>query len=647
LERRRISKRDLGRGRQIGARHAGLAGLLGRSKDPLSKLALIAAVLAVVFSVALPVLQQASRAPDLPQWDMAHHGLDGLRLSQAVEAGEVWDFFGHLHEMSVWPPLFPLLEAPAFFVFGPDYSVPRVFVAFLFILSLGLALQAGLALGGRHGLAIGLVTLAALAASPFHQLFGTLVMLEVPGALLLLLALAAYWRALETDAAGDWRGAAISASALFFCKFNYGLLWLVPLGLAEARAAAGSWLGLSRWGRAMGRYFVRRFSALTFSLVGLVFLAVYRWGGGLELELGGRVFRSQSLGTPAYLLYVVFLAFLAFKLRRRGKEAWAWWAELEMRHRAWILWIVLPVALWMLAPSHVKDLLGFLENRDSGLGFWNLETWLFYPIAFAEQYAPNPIVGWGALALAAGFLARFPRLDARRQVLALALGVALVAVFLHPYKLSRFFFPAAPLVWLAAAVMLADGAAALGRRLALGRNEVLAPLALAGLALLAAALAGVDTGRLEEDFAARTVPPAVEEVLDGMAGICREGEPSILLGAWNELSPSLIEWHLRQSAPGSSECLVAARDWVGEGSAAELQRRLETSGGETRVLVLERLPGIDPREEAEFRESTAWLAPVRGRLARDPSFEEAETREYPAAGYRLSIYRPSVSSAGG
>ncbi len=92
--------------------------------------------------------------------------------------------------------------------------------------------------GGREIAAelAGGVTAALMLVSPAVHLFGTISMLEVPGALLTLVALWAYSRSLETGRAGNWRGACAAATGLFFLKYNYGLLWLVPLDYPAGRS---------------------------------------------------------------------------------------------------------------------------------------------------------------------------------------------------------------------------------------------------------------------------------------------------------------------------------------------------------------------------------------------------------------------------
>lgn len=603
-------------------------------------LATVLLLIAVVVVTVHPLTELAWHARELPQWDMAKYGVSGLRLAQDLQRLDLVGFAAHLHELSVWPPVFPLLETPFFLVLGPEQRVARLLVVTLFISSLVAAFECGRRLEGGGGgvgglavggLAVGGLAVVALAASPYHQLFGTLVMLEIPGAFFQLLALGAYLRALAQGSERAWRWAAVAATLLFFCKYNYGLLWLVPVVLAEARRASGSWRELARSIVERLRRIDLRRPWTTFLLMALVGLLVLRLSGGFELEIAGQKVQATSLGSPVYVLYLLFLLRWLRRPRENAQRLRVWLSSLAPQGRSLVLAFVFPVGFWMLAPSHTKNFFNFLENRDSGLGFWSLESWLFYPRVFVEGFAPVPALGWLALVLAGVLVARLPWLDERRRVLALALVVTAVAAQLHPYKLPRFFFPVASLVWLAAAVVLVEGVRVLARR-ARGLSALLAPAA-CGLVLWA----GVDLERLERGFAAHTVPSAVRPVADTLVETATSSPEVLLLGTWNLLSPPLVEWELRQRAPEAAGRLhfVRASDGV-EG----VEEQLEALAPGGLVVVIERTAQDDG-----FEAETSWLEPVRRTLPSDPRFERVWQRDFPTAGYRLEAYSRSFSTA--
>ena len=185
-----------------------------------------------------PRLWRLAGESALPQWDMAKYGVSGLRLAGALATLDLPLFLRELNSLSVWPPLFPLLEAPAFLLFGPEPSVASRLVALLFLASLALLPWALSPLAEGGSPAPGLLVAAALAATPFWGAFASLVMLEVPGLLLLVLALGFTLRAIRGEP-GAWPAAYLCSTLLFFCKYNYGLLFIVPLLLFQSAPHAG------------------------------------------------------------------------------------------------------------------------------------------------------------------------------------------------------------------------------------------------------------------------------------------------------------------------------------------------------------------------------------------------------------------------
>ncbi len=73
--------------------------------------------------VALEIAALSVTSARLPRWDMAEHGYDGVALAAALHAGEPLRFVAEIHRMSLWPPLFPLMECPVFLLCGYDVSV--------------------------------------------------------------------------------------------------------------------------------------------------------------------------------------------------------------------------------------------------------------------------------------------------------------------------------------------------------------------------------------------------------------------------------------------------------------------------------------------------------------------------------------------
>src|SRR5206468_2577701 len=93
---------------------------------------------------------------------------------------------------------------------------------------------AGLRLHPTRGPWVGLAAATLALLAPIVRVFGSLCMLEMPGAFLLALTAWLHLRACREPASHSLLVAAgVSATALFFCKYNYGLMWFAALALCE------------------------------------------------------------------------------------------------------------------------------------------------------------------------------------------------------------------------------------------------------------------------------------------------------------------------------------------------------------------------------------------------------------------------------
>jgi hypothetical protein len=596
-------------------------------------------ILAIATLATVEVWQAASTNPNLPQWDMAKYGASGLALADAAARLDLGTFIARAWELDVWPPLFPLVEAAAFLVADDGFETPRRLVALLFF---GCVLAAGWTaweIDRITGPALGAVTAALaaafVAASPFHHLFGALTMLEVPGTLLLLASVACAARWLATGRPGWWTAACATALALFFTKFNYGLLWIVPLLLHEAWRRAGSAGELARGAAARARAFRWRRPWPLFVAAALALVATIPLSGGWDLLVAGAEVRATSTGNPLYALFL--LTVLRYSVLPGPRRRLA--GRLRTAPPVWrtaLLVLALPIALWMLWPEHTKELLGFVENRSSHLPF--AEALLFYPQVFVDRFHASPGLGLAVLATALVVALRLPRLAPGRRLVTLAMLVGLLALLAHPYKMPRFLSPVAPLVWLAAASAFVEAAWQVALRLPRGLGRAVpAAVALASLAL--AARAGVDRPRLEADLALHGVTPAAAPVVAAVAAAAEEAPgDSVLVGSWNMLSPGLVEWEMRRRSPGPVEPELPKLPERLAGEGADAGRILDrTAARAGRVIVLDLAEGALAWNPVWPPEAGRWDG-LRAALAADPRFVAIAEQGFAASGYRLTVY---------
>lgn len=594
-------------------------------------LALGAAPILLLLLVQVPPLWRLAGEPRLAQWDMAKYGVSGLRLAGAIATADLPLLLRELNALSVWPPLFPLLEAPCFLVFGKGEAVASRLVLLLFAAALLLLPWALAPLSARRSPAAGWLAAAAVASAGLYHSFATLAMLEVPGFFLQVLALGFTLRALRSEP-GAWRATYLCCTLLFFCKYNYGLLYIVPLLVFRARLGVAEW---SDFGAMAGKFWRSgrwRSPLLLGGAAAVLALALLRATGGLEFAAFGRPVSIRSIGNPALLLlWLALLAALWGRERRRALLRRL--AEIDGEQQGLLRYLAAPILLWLLVPPHLKDFLDFVENRSSPFGFFSAESLLFYPRVFLAAFSPGYLAGGAILLLALAGLA-WLRGSQALSFLGLWLLVAGGAVALHPYKLDRFFFPVAlAVVALAAAVASRALEALPGRFGKLPAMPIVAGL----LALAAAAAGGLRASEVRRELALRSVPAAVGEVLDAVlettAGAGRE-QPALLLGTWNLASPWLVEWRAWQSSAGWSRPALPLlpRQLAGRPGGEALAAKL--TAGPPLVLLLEPLA-----ENGSYAAETAELAPALARLGDGALFRAEPGREFPAAGYRLRAWR--------
>jgi hypothetical protein len=583
----------------------------------------------------------------VPLWDEAAHGFAGVRVAEALRHLDLIAFLRAINDQVVWPFVHSLMLAPAYLVMGDGLAAMEAVSIALYVATAVLLMVAGTTMHSARGVWIGLLAATFALLSPQFGVFGTLGMLEMSGAFLLVLAFVLHARAAgEPLRRRRLAAAGCATTALFLCKYNYGLMWLIPL-------AAWEWGRLDDASRARGVAVLRmplrvswwlRPMPLGLALGALAIAAILLTGGG-EITLLGRRMTFHSPGNLAYALWLALLLWLLVPRRARPSRAtWVWRGSPE-RVRILLLTVALPLAIWFTIPwpNRVRELVGFVANRDSGVPLWKLDGLLFYPRAFVHDYSPSPWIGWAVLLLA------FPWLGDRREAPARLAWQAFLFGFLatafHRYRDSRFLFTVSPLLWLCSARNAVTLAAAVLDRLPRRRLQDLA-WSLAAVAILASAWF---LGPSSSDLAARRRPlrspasviAALDAVLETIAphaiapdaalastegarpasGQPRAG-PSVLLGYSNVLSPALLAWRAHVARP---EIPLAAlpkrvpRFGAGEDAAA-IEARLDWLDQHAGVVIgaiaEEAAPRLGPEYREEVRIERATLARLRAATRR-------------------------------
>ncbi|MEO5616543.1 MAG: hypothetical protein ABIS67_02120, partial [Candidatus Eisenbacteria bacterium] len=174
--------------------------------------------------------------PSLPLWDEAAHGYAGVQVADAFRHFNPLELFLALNRQVVWPFVHSLLLAPALLLGGNTFAAAEAASLALYAATILAIFFAGTLLHPTRGALVGLAAASLALLAPSYRLFGSLAMLEIPGALLLAIALSLHaLAAREPLVPGRLRAAGLATTALFLCKYNYGLMWLLPLAFWEWR----------------------------------------------------------------------------------------------------------------------------------------------------------------------------------------------------------------------------------------------------------------------------------------------------------------------------------------------------------------------------------------------------------------------------
>lgn len=587
-------------------------------------------VMAAGLAAQLMRIAGTSRRP--PRWDEAHHGFDGLSLADAVSRLDAIDLIRNLHRMAYWPPGFPLLEMPAFWIAGSDFGTPRAAMGIVFGTCVIAILGCALRLGGGAGALAGILAAALLCTSPMFHLYGTIVMLELPGAMLLLLSFWTYAGYLRSGSRRDLIRACIAALALFFCKYNFGIMWFAAVTVHEA-----VWVLPARvWQSALST--LRSAPRVTQALAGFL--------GLFTCSMAALVLTRRSPANPISFLIALLVILFLTRPRRNARALRRWVGGLRERYRIPLMAVVVPIIVWLAIPPHMKAFFYAVMNRGTHYSLAQHATW--YPKDWMHAYSISPAIG--AVTLVIGLLPisllRLARATPAERLLTVALWIGCASVTLHPLKEARFLLVVAPLLWLSFAMnavrMLSWVASSAIRRKGIaeawrGVDAGVAVLAIAAaFPLAASALRAHDPARASAAFEGFTLPEDTLPVLDAVIDCAERADATTIAGTWDGFSPKLLAWRWYQRHGGREESRIPTgpkrRDVVPEPSRFLTQ--CASNDRRDGLVVLERLEGSSLLPGI-FDQETGWLQGLRDAVAREASFTLAGERAFPDAGYRM------------
>lgn len=426
------------------------------------------------------------RAGDAGWWWLTHdrhtHYLLGMNLAHDVRHLDLPRLRHDLDALRVWGPLHALLQGAVQLVVGPDHRLAILPSLAAWVATVGLAYLVTRRMLPAHGDMAGLAAAAVVAALPAYRAFAADVMLESLGVMLTLLVLYCYLVVVQDSTPRAGPALAVALIALFFHKYNYWLIVVAGLALAEFLRRPAAWWVFAKDSRPYLRSLLLREARQPLSWIAIVvfaFACVVWLRRGVVLAAGSW---RLTVVEPHNLFWVAFVAFfvrLCLWWRREGREMAS---RLDPSVRPTLVWHGWAAALWFLLPKRLGYFFWFLSPANSTHKFTSttpLDGFWFYLNALRQDYCAWPweLAALLILLVAAAALSRRMRPGSVAVFTVFAVGAFLTMQ--HAMTKHRFAHTWAALGWVLAAGGLFAALAHLGRA---GRwVAVAAALAVVGL----------------------------------------------------------------------------------------------------------------------------------------------------------------------
>jgi hypothetical protein len=379
-----------------------------------------------------------------------HYGY-GQDMALAVEQGNPLQFFVQLGKGKVWPPVHGLLVMVTQVFTGNDWRfavLPSLLGWLLMTWCVYYTAQKNAASTGIRW-AAGLIALAFAMLSPGGRAYATDIMLESLGAGLTMLSLACYTRAVEErDSTLRWRVLALVLTVLFFEKYNYWMIAVASLAVAEAPVLLQIVRGWMRGKDARSLALTQLREPLNWLV--LVLAAAVLWvsvrGPGM-INLFGK---PVSLYPPNNLVTITFAVFFARVLLGMWRAKW----EPATAEEAMLWkWHILPLAISFLLPQRLGVFFGFLSptNNDNQPHKFteSVQSYLHW---YSVDYSVSIPMAILAAVLAFVALSQFKKLPPGARAVLICMVIGITLNLLHPNQKSRFMHSWIPAVWTVAGI---------------------------------------------------------------------------------------------------------------------------------------------------------------------------------------------------
>ena len=523
------------------------------SRDRLGPL-LVTAAAAVLSYVAHVVAQHTIAVVQarglLPRWDLATHLVVGWNDYHLLVTARIHRLLWDLWLQGYWPPVHSLYQVPFYVALGGGMAAGlwSSLAAFVFTGITGTAVL--WRQWRRAALLPASIFLALLMSSPYLLAYASVTMTEMLGAFVQLVVVLCYIWYRQAPSRQTARAFALSLTVLFFTKYNYFFLLVVPLAIHEwiertaGDSASARLVAAGRWSRRVLSSGV----GILLALYGVGLLFILR-SGGFDFHVLGRRVSVHTIGNTGHVVLYLLLARL-WSRHRRGLIDWGRIASADLRVRPLLVWFVLPVTIWLASPypNHIRDFGNLVFNRplgESTVG-GGVATYLEV-LRFSYFYSQ-----W-LLALVAAVLAiaavRYREQPPWMRWLLVAIPMQFAAIAVHQTRFPRFLLLSVVLLCLAAASEAGRWCASSSRgRLA---GALAAPLILA-LGVAGARLAVTQARFRDVAFENYTDSTSLRNALTTVREELTADDRLAIVGEGNELSPALLRWEL--GPPAGAAC---------------------------------------------------------------------------------------------
>src|SRR4051812_12216324 len=486
----------------------------------------------------------------LPRWDLATHLNQGWEDYHLLVTGQIHRLLWDLWLQGYWPPVFSLYQVPFYLSLGGrlESGLRSALAAFVLTGLLGCALM------WRQWRAAAVLPaalfVALLISSPYLLAYGSVTMTEILGAavqLAVLLAYASYRRHPTVSAATAF---AVSLTLLFFTKYNYFFLLVVPLVIHEwlerrtGPTGASSLDGVRRWTRVA-------LSSPAAWLLGLYFagLLIVVRSGGFEFYFAGQRISVHTIGNSGHVVLYLLLARLWY-LHRHHRIPWERFVSADPRVRPLLIWFAIPVTIWLASPypNHIRDFFNLVINRPLGESTVRRGV-VIYLDALRQSYFYSDWVLLCVVSVLAVAAVRYRRQSALMQWLILAIPLQFAAIALHQTRFPRFLLLSVVLLCIAAASEVGGWFARLQWGRAIG--SLAAPIVL-GVGVVAARTVVTQERFRNIAFENYTHNVTLRAALDSIRAELKPADRLAIVGQSNELSPALLRWEF--GPPSGAPC---------------------------------------------------------------------------------------------